>query len=118
MWFFSNRSFMKRCEMIKSKKDFNNIINNSKFKKNNFFVVYQQVSNYDIPKFGIAISKNFGNAVDRNKIKRQIRNIVDNNKYLFQNRFNYIIMVRNTVKKISYQEISNNLINLLKKENK
>lgn len=107
---------MKRYEMIKSKKDFTFIINNQKFRKSDFFVIYKQKANINYPQFGIAISKSFGKAVDRNKIKRQTRNIIDNNKYLFKNGYKYIIMIRKAANDVSYQELSENLVSLVIKE--
>ena len=107
---------MKRYEMIKSKKDFTFIINNQKFRKSDFFVIYKQKANINYPQFGIAISKSFGKAVVRNKIKRQTRNIIDNNKYLFKNGYKYIIMIRKAANDVSYQELSENLVSLVIKE--
>lgn len=110
---------MKRYEMVKNKKDFTQIINNSKkFRKNSYFVIYEQKSDNTFPLFGIAISKSCGNAVDRNKLKRQTRSIIDKNKNLFKNNYKYIIMIRKTAKNIAYQELCKELVSLIKKENK
>ncbi len=105
---------MKRIEMIKDKKLFNYIINNSSFKKNNYFVIYNEKNNDNNLRFGIAVSKKYGHAVDRNKIKRQVRSIIDNNRNLFKNDFNYIIMVRKSCQETAYKVLENALIELLK----
>ena len=51
----------------------------------------------------------------RNKLKRQIKSIIDNNKYIYQNNKNYIIIIRKETLNISYQEKEKNLIELFNK---
>ena len=58
-------------------------------------------------KFGISASKKLGNAVNRNKIKRQVRSIIDKNDY--QNNFNCIIIVGRGILKRNFQEMYENL---------
>lgn len=94
---------MKRTETIKNKKLFNNIIRKSKFKKNEYFVIYSIESNEEKNNYGIAISKTVGNAVTRNRLKRQIRTIIDSNRNLFKNQCNYIIMIRKSCVDQKYQ---------------
>jgi len=103
---------MKRIEMIKDRRLFNDIIKNGKFKKNDTFVIYNKDS--DIRKFGIAVSKKYGNAVQRNRIKRQVRSIIDRDKNLFKNDTNYIIMIRKGCLDKSFFELESSLTNLLK----
>ena len=85
---------MKKREIIKSKKDFSNIIKTSKFIKTNEYVIYYKENNLNTTRFGIAISNKIGNAVTRNKLKRQTREIIDKLKTLFKNNTDYIIMIR------------------------
>ena len=69
------------------------------------------------PNFGIAVGKRLGNAVVRNKFKRQFRNIVDNNRFLFKNNRNYIIMIKREANNASYNDLQNDLVKALRKEN-
>ena len=91
---------MRRYEMVKSHAEFNEII--------------QKIDSE--PNFGIAVGKKLGNAVVRNKYKRIFRNIIDNNRFLFPNNFNYIIMIKKEVKSASFQTLENELKSILKKE--
>ena len=104
---------MKKYEIVKKNTDFNDIINNGAYLKNKYYSVYFLDSNLNYPKFGFAVSKKCGNAVLRNKIKRQLRNIVDNNKKMFSSNKNYIIMVRKGIVDISFKKMEENLVNLM-----
>lgn len=105
---------MKRIEMIKSKKIFNNIIKKAKFIKNEYFVIYNNENEEDKLMFGIAVSRQYGHAVDRNRIKRQVRTIIDANRNLFKKGNNYIIMVRKSCLNEKYNILENALKELLK----
>ncbi|MCI8670544.1 MAG: ribonuclease P protein component [Bacilli bacterium] len=106
---------MKKYEIVKKNTDFNDIINTGRCIRNKYYSIYYKDSEDDFPKFGLAVSKKCGNAVDRNKIKRQLRNIIDDNKKLFSIKMNYIIMVRKEILNVSYLQMEEQLINLIKK---
>ena len=106
---------MKRIETIKDQKLFNNIIRNGKFIKNNFFVIYNIMKENEEINYGIAISNKVGNAVTRNKLKRQTRAIIDNHRNLFKNAHNYIIMIRKGSVGVDYKTLDGALVELLEK---
>ncbi len=107
---------MKRYEMIKSQNIFNELITKGKFNKNKYFVVYYEKNDTDKTNFGIAISKKYGTAVERNNIKRKVRSIIDNNRNLFQKGYNYIIMIRKDCKKRAFQDLNEKLVAVLKEK--
>ena len=106
---------MKRYEMVKSHEEFNEIINKGNRLKGKYAYIFSKEKEFDKPNFGIAVGKKLGNAVVRNKFKRQFRNIVDNNRFLFKNNHNYIIMIKREANNASYSDLENDLINTLKK---
>ena len=83
---------MKKHEMIKKHQDFTDIIKNQNYIKNKNFVLYNKESKFNYPHFGIAVGTKIGNAVTRNKYKRILKSIVDENKNLFSKGNNYIIL--------------------------
>lgn len=107
---------MKRIETIKDRRIFNNIIKNGKFIKNQYFVIYYMKSETENNKYGIAVSNKLGKAVVRNKLKRQTRAIIDDNKNLFKNAFNYIIMIRKTCTEAEYSTMNEAFKSLLEKD--
>ena len=85
---------MKKQERVKSNIEFNNIINKGKKINNSFFTVFYMKSKDANPRFGVSVPKRVGNAVIRNKLKRQTREIINQNKFLFPKYRNYIIIVK------------------------
>ena len=108
---------MKRYEMVKSHEEFNEIINKGNRLKGKYAYIFSKEKEFDKPNFGIAVGKKLGNAVVRNKFKRQFRNIVDKNRFLFKNNNNYIIMIKREANNASLSELETDLINTLKKGN-
>ena len=105
---------MKRIEMVKSNEDLQEIIHNKKFVTNKLFTIYPTSYQQSYPQFGIAVKKSFGTAVDRNKIKRQVRFLVDNYKKEFKNSSKYIIMIKNTCKNVPFNEMNTSFASLIK----
>ncbi len=104
---------MKKFEIVKEHKDFDDIIQNSPYLKNKYYIIYYKERDLGFPRFGIAVGKKIGNAVTRNRVKRQIRALIDKNKKLFQNDRDYIIIVKKDFLNLSYQEATEELISLI-----
>ena len=104
---------MKKIDIIKSSNEYTEIINNSKAKRNKYFSIYYRKNNKD-NRYGITVPKKTDTAVGRNKIKRRIKNIIDNNKNTIQNGYDYVIIVRKGIIDLTYKEIEQELLNLLK----
>lgn len=105
---------MKKTEMIKDKDYFSHIIRNGIYNKDKNFVIYSVKNETNKTFFGIAIKKSIGSAVLRNKLKRQTRAIIDNNRNLFNFNKDYIIMIRDRTKESNYQEMNDSLVNIMK----
>ena len=106
---------MKKRNVVKNNRDFNRIIQTNKpFKYKDYVIYIERVedSNY---RFGISVSKKLGNAVVRNKLKRQIRSIISKNDY--QKNFHCIIILGRGILNRSYQEMEDNLIYSFRKLN-
>ena len=71
---------MKKKYIVKSDRDFNKIINKNNYLKSKKIVIYYEDNDLNYDKFGISVGKKLGNAVTRNKYKRKIRSIIDENR--------------------------------------
>lgn len=106
---------MKFAERIKKAKEFENLIKKGNFQKNKFFVIYYNDKKESNSRFGIAVGTKLGNAVTRNKLKRQTREIIKEIKNKFQKDKDYIIMIRKECLNLNYLEKKENLVSLLNK---
>ena len=109
---------MKKSQVVKSKIEFNNTIQKGMRNQNKYFVLCYVKKEELSPKFGLAVGTKLGNAVLRNKIKRQLRNIIDNNYKLFKKYHNYIIICKKEVLSLSFKEMEQELKFLLEKRDK
>ena len=80
---------------------------------NRKFVIYYLEQEQKHFRVGISVSKKLGNAVRRNKVKRQIREIISKNDY--QKNFDCIIIVRREINNADFQEIEKDLNYALEK---
>ncbi len=106
---------MKKINIVRKSTDFTRIIHKKHSKSNNLYIINIENNTDNIPKFGIAVPKKIGKAVTRNKIKRQIKNIIDNNKFIYEKNINYIIIVRQGIESVNYLEKEKSLIQLMNK---
>lgn len=98
---------MKKINILKKNEDFNRIISKIKPYKYKDYIIYKEETESDISHFGISVGKKIGNAVTRNRIKRQIKSIIDQNPY--KKNINCIIIVRKGIITKNFQEMSQEL---------
>lgn len=104
---------MKKRQIIQKSSEFTEIINKCPYKKNSHFVIYYR-KNKEHNRFGISVPTKTGKANIRNKIKRRVKNILDQNEKLVHSNFDYVIIIRKRLLELNYQQIEQSLINLIK----
>ena len=65
--------------------------------------------------YGITVPKKVGKAYIRNKLKRQIKNIIITNEKDIQTSYNYVIIIKEPAKNLQYQLLEEELLKLMKK---
>ncbi len=68
---------MKKVNTVKKYREFKEILNLRNFYKNELFCVYYRKNDFSYTRVGLLVTKKNGIAVIRNKIKRQVRSIID-----------------------------------------
>ena len=94
---------MNKEKILKKSQEYTNIIQKGKNIKNKYFKIFYLPNNTTL--YGITIPKKVGNAVIRNKLKRQ-------------KNYNYVIIIKEKALDLTYQELSCELINTFKKVGK
>lgn len=106
---------MKKINILQKSDDFERIIKNNKSYKYKDYIIYIEKNNDEIHHFGLSVGKKIGNAVIRNKVKRQLKSIIDKKSY--QKGFNCIIIVSKGILNRNYEEMEINLNYAFKKLN-
>lgn len=106
---------MKKAYRIKKNGEIKEVLKAKKSKGNQFFVVYKK-NNHDKPhyRFAISVSKKYGNAVERNKAKRYVREIV--RKLEIIENVDVFIVIKPKSKTLSFQEQTQQLTSLLRRQ--
>ena len=103
---------MKKNNIIRKNYDFTGIIKNNNSFKYKDYILYKESNDKGIYKFGISVSKKIGNAVVRNKLKRQIKSIIDAKSY--EKSFNCIIILRKGILHKNYFQMQEDLYEAFK----
>jgi len=107
---------MKKDYRLKNSDEIELVMKKGFSKANHTFIVYK-FKNPNLKKYRVAISapKKLGKAVVRNKVKRQIRAILQQNNELLTEGYDYFIIARPNILTIDFQTASKQMIHVLKK---
>jgi len=89
--------------------EFKEILKGKKSSNKYFTIFFKKLSNKNNNKLNISFitKKQLGNAVNRNKIKRKLRNITNEavNKLSLKFNYSYLVIAKNTILKNNYTDI-------------
>jgi ribonuclease P protein component len=109
---------LKKENIVRKNYEFSKIIEKNNKVQSKNFIIYIQENLLNKNRYGISVGKKIGNAVTRNKIKRQIRNIIDYlHKKEYQNSYDCIIIIKKGILGIEFNIIKEELTELLIKAN-
>lgn len=106
---------MKKEYRIKKNKEIEEILKNKKYYTSPYFIIYKKFNETSHFRYAISVGKKIGNAVTRNRIKRQVTAIIDNLNIDIDNNIDIFIIVRTKVLDIDYENMKNNIKYLLLK---
>jgi ribonuclease P protein component len=108
---------MKKENSLKKAMDFQKVIDTRQSVGCKSFVIYYLKNEFDYARIGISSGKRLGNAVIRNRTKRQVRAIIDSTFNKEQN-LDMIVIVRNKFLEQDYETNLKDFKYLLNKINK
>ena len=104
---------MNKDKIIKENKTFSEIISEKNVVKNKYYSIYYKIDTKKA--YGISIPKKVGKAYIRNKIKRQLKNIIITHENDIQKSANYVIIVKEAILELTFQAMADKLLDLIKK---
>lgn len=108
---------MKKQYRVKQNKEIEKILNTGKYVYDSYFTVYKIKNSETINfRYAISVGKKIGNAVLRNKIKRQIRYIVDSFNIDLNNNIDVFIIAKKNVVEKDFMILKKSLENLFIKQ--
>lgn len=108
---------MKVKYRVKTHEDFQEVIKEKKTVSNRIYVLYYKKNELNHSRVGISSSKKLGNAVTRNKIRRQIR-MMAQQVINFDDSIDYCIIVKKSYLEQTFEDNKKELSILLEKANR
>lgn len=105
---------MRKELRVKKSQEFSEIMNYRKYYNSDVMTLYVKPKKEEVNRVGLSVGKKIGNAVMRNKVKRQVRMMVQET-YTFEENFDTIILIRKKFIEESYDSNKKVLEMLLKK---
>ena len=98
---------------IKKYSEFQKVIKEGEVKKTCFFVSYAIPNELGHSRFGISVPKKTGNAVVRNRIKRQVRSAIGQSTK-FEKSIDMVLIIRKNYETDSFSQVLSEIKDLLK----
>jgi ribonuclease P protein component len=108
---------MKRKYRLRRNSDFRRVRHVGKSNASPLLVLAFLRNNLDHSRFGFVVSKQLGKAVNRNKIKRRVREAVRLRLAQIKPGYDVVYVARRNARQATYQELAQSAEDLLKKAN-
>ena len=102
---------------IRKKKDFQALYSEGKRYFTENFIIFIRKNGLEFPRLGITVTRKYGKAVKRNRMKRLIREFFRQNKKLFKVGYDYLIVVKKDCKLKNYWQVKEELERFLAQGN-
>ena len=106
---------MRRKYRLRRNNDFQQVRQHGKFNASPLMVLAFLRNELDHSRFGFVVSKRLGKAVQRNKIKRRMREATRLRIPQIKPGFDLVLIARQPIREANYTEIEQSLQHLLKK---
>lgn len=108
---------LKRINRLKKRYQFNYVYKSGEHFSGEHMVLYLVSSKTKSIKVGLAVTKKVGKAVVRNRIRRQLREIIKKQVPSLKQNYNIIVVARDNITSASFETLTNEFSKLIKKAN-
>lgn len=106
---------MEKQYRLRKNYQFNYVYKNGKAFSNKYLVVIFCQNKNNVPKIGFSISKKFGKAVRRNKMRRRLKEIINKRFSLLCTKYNYVFLPRIVDEPATFKQLEKSVDYLLGK---
>ena len=106
---------MKFTASLKKNYEFRRLYNKGKSAASQFAVVYCRRNGSDGNRLGITVSAKIGGAVQRNRIRRRLKEIYRLNEDKLKTGFDIVFVARGRSRNAGYKELESSVLRLLEK---
>ena len=82
-----------------------------------FMTIYKASNECGFSRLGISVSKSYGNAVERNRIKRLIREVFRLNQHQIPAGFDYLVLIKRKIENPSFGQLQESFLSLVLPKN-
>jgi ribonuclease P protein component len=100
---------LNRKNRLTNNSEFQQVYNQGRSFAGSYVVLYVKKNRMEHTRFGFTVSKKIGNAVERNRIKRIMREICRLNLERFAEGYDLIFVARRKIKGISYRLVEHEM---------
>lgn len=100
---------MEKDIRLRKNSDFQLVFKKGRNTWNRQFSLVFKKNNLNKSRIGFTITKKYGTAVERNKLKRRLREIIRNNKYLLLDGYDMVLIPKKTTKDMTYDELESSV---------
>lgn len=108
---------LKRINRLKKRYQFNYVYKSGEHISGEHMVLYLVSSKTKNIKVGLAVTKKIGKAVVRNRVRRQLREIIKKQVPSLKQNYNIIVVARDNITSASFENLTNEFLKLIKKAN-
>lgn len=106
---------LKRINRLKKRYQFNYVYKSGEHFSANHIVLYVTSSKTKNLKVGLAVTKKVGHAVVRNRVRRQLREIIRTQIPMLKQNYNIIVVAKDNITQASFSELTNEFNKLIHK---
>lgn len=99
---------------LRKNMEFKKVYNDGKKYWNRNFILYIRKNNLDYTKVGFTVTKKNGNSVERNKIRRRMKEAYRHNSNSVKNGYDLVFIPKRGIINIPYKELENSMTHIMR----